>query len=64
VPLNPLTSQPLMTLPAAGWGSGWLPGNVVRFNTAGAHSGIFYVQNISPGATGADEGELIMRCEA
>lgn len=64
VPLNPLTSQPLMSLPASGWGSGWLPGNVLRFNTRGAHSGVFYVQNISPGATGADEGELIMRCEA
>jgi hypothetical protein len=64
VPLNPFTSQPLMSLPASGWGSGWLPGNVVRFNTRGAHSGVFYVQNISPGASGADEGELIMRCDA
>lgn len=64
VPLNPLTSQPLMTLAASGWGGGWLPGNVVRFNTRGAHSGVFYVQNISPGASGADEGELIMRCDA
>jgi hypothetical protein len=64
VPLNPFTSQPLMTLPASGWGGGWLPGNVVRFNTRGAHSGVFYVQSISPGASGADEGELIMRCDA
>lgn len=64
VPLNPLTNQPYFTLPAAGWGAGWLPGNALRFNTRGAHSGVHYVQNLSPGFTGTDEGELIMRCDA
>jgi hypothetical protein len=63
-PLNPLTSQPFFTLPASGWGAGWIVGNTLRFNTGGAHSGVWYAQVISPGAAGADEGELIMRCDA
>jgi hypothetical protein len=63
VPLNPLTSQPYMTVPAAGWGAGWLPGNVVRFNTQGAHAGAWYCRCISPGAAGADEGALIVRAD-
>lgn len=63
VPLNPLTNQPYFTLPASGWGSGWLPGNVVRFNTQGAHAGVWYGRCISPGASGADEGALIIRAD-
>lgn len=63
VPLNPLTSQPYFTVPASGWGTGWLPGNVVRFNTQGAHAGVWYGRCISPGAVGADEGGLIFRAD-
>lgn len=63
IPLNPLTSQPYFTLPAAGWGGGWLPGNAVRFNTQGAHSGVWYGRCTSPGASGADEGALIIRAD-
>jgi hypothetical protein len=63
VPLNPLTSQPYFTLPASGWGSGWLQGNVVRFNTQGAHAGVWYGRCIAPGAAGADEGGLIIRAD-
>ncbi len=63
VPLNPLTSQPYFTLPASGWGTGWLPGNVLRFNTQGAHAGVWYGRCISPGAAGADEGGLIFRAD-
>ena len=35
-PLNPMTSQPYFTIPAAAWGSGWSANNVVRVNTAAA----------------------------
>jgi hypothetical protein len=63
VPLNPLTSQPYFTVPASGWGTGWLPGNAVRFNTQGAHAGVWYGRCISPGAAGADEGGLIFRAD-
>lgn len=35
-PLNPMTSQPYFTIPAAAWGSGWSANNVVRINTAAA----------------------------
>lgn len=35
-PLNPMTSQPYFTIPAAAWGTGWSANNVVRINTAAA----------------------------
>ena len=35
-PINPMTSQPYFTIPAAAWGSGWSANNVVRINTAAA----------------------------
>lgn len=36
-PLNPNTGRPYFTLAAAGWGSGWASGNVLRFNTYAAN---------------------------
>lgn len=35
-PVNPLTGEPYFTLLAAGWGSGWVSGNILRFNVQGA----------------------------
>lgn len=35
-PVNPATGVPYFTLQPAGWGSGWVAGNVLRFNTVGA----------------------------
>ncbi len=32
-PINPATGVPYFTIPALGWGTGWVPGNVYRFNT-------------------------------
>lgn len=36
IPVNPATNTPYFTLPKSGWGSGWLPGNCIRFNTQAA----------------------------
>lgn len=36
-PINPATGVPYFTLSAMGWGSGWIAGNVLRFNTTGAN---------------------------
>jgi hypothetical protein len=36
-PINPNTGRPYFILWAAGWGSGWQSGNVLRFNTRGAN---------------------------
>lgn len=35
-PVNPATGVPYFTLLAGGWGTGWVAGNVLRFNTGGA----------------------------
>lgn len=62
LPLNPTTGQPLMTLFATGWSTGWLPGNTMRFNTLGAHAGVHVARVLSPStAAGTDAGTLIIR---
>lgn len=33
-PMNPNTDVPYFSIPILGWGTGWNPGNVVRFKTA------------------------------
>jgi len=35
-PINPVSGQPYFTIHAAGWGSGWSAGNVLRFNSIAA----------------------------
>lgn len=64
IPLNPLTSQPYFTLFASGWGGGWLPNNVVRFNTQGAHAGAWVSSCVSPSmASGVNTGTLVIRAD-
>lgn len=37
-PVNPISGLPYFTIPAGGWGAGWVTNNVLRFNTeAGGH---------------------------
>lgn len=64
LPLNPYTSQPLMSLPSSGWGGGWLNGNTVRFNTKPAHAGPWLSRVVSPSAAGGtDQAKLIIRAD-
>lgn len=61
-PLNPATNQPYFTLRAAGWGAGWLPGNVLRFNTQAAAAPIWLQRLVMPGAAGGtDKATLFLR---
>jgi hypothetical protein len=61
-PLNPLTSQPYFTLQAAGWGTGWLPGNALRFNTVAASAPVWLNRLTKPSeAGGTDQVALFMR---
>ncbi len=54
-PLNPNTNQPYFTLPAAGFGSGWSSGNVIRFNTFGANVPVWIIEAVGQGpATSTD----------
>lgn len=48
-PLNPATSTPYFTIPAAGWGLGWATGNVMRFNTVGAFYPVWVARTILQG---------------
>lgn len=48
-PLNPATSVPYFTIPALGWGNGWVPGNVYRFNTAACGAPFWVVRTVLQG---------------
>jgi hypothetical protein len=48
-PLNPATSEPYFTLAAAGFGSGWAPGNVIRLDTVGAIAPIWVARVVQQG---------------
>lgn len=48
-PLNPTNGTPYFTVLAAGWGSGWAVGNVLRFNTSGAGAPVWVARTILQG---------------
>lgn len=48
-PLNPSTGEPYFTLYAAGFGTGWATGNVIRFNTVAAGAPIWCGRTTRPG---------------
>ncbi len=48
-PINPETHAPYFALQAAGWGSGWAAGNVLRFNTAAANFPIWVARTVLQG---------------
>lgn len=48
-PTNPLTGLPYFTIAAAGWGSGWASGNVLRFNIQGASYPVWFARCTLPG---------------
>lgn len=61
-PINPITNQPYFTIPAAGWGTGWQAGNVLRLNTTGARAPFWVDRTISPVPGSASDGaEIQMR---
>lgn len=48
-PINPNTLQPYFTISAAGFGSGWASGNVIRFNTIGSNAPAWLILSIGQG---------------
>lgn len=63
-PVNPATGVPYFTLAPAGWGSGWVAGNVLRFNTAGANFPLWVARTVrqSPSAPpGTDQMTISIR---
>ncbi len=61
-PINPAspTSQPYFTLAAAGWGSGWSTGNVLRFNTRGSNAGVWAARGVLPSAPNTTPDSLLI----
>ena len=59
-PLNPATGQPYFTIPAIGWGSGWVPGNVLRFDTVGALAPIWVLRTIQQSVATVDQDEFTL----
>jgi hypothetical protein len=54
-PSNPSAGVPYLTIPAAGWGTGWAAGNVFRFNTVGANAPLWELRSIAPSTPGGTD---------
>lgn len=48
-PVNTRTGEPYFTIPQLGWGTGWVVGNLVRFNTVGAQAPLWLVRTVQQG---------------
>lgn len=59
LPINPITSQPYFTIAAAGWGTGWQAGNVLRFNTVGARAPFWAMRTTSPTPAASTDSALM-----
>lgn len=57
-PLNPASGAPYFTIAAAGWGSGWAAGNVLRFNTVSATYPLWLARTIQPGASSVLDDQI------
>lgn len=47
-PINPMTNEPYFTIRAAGWGSGWVTSNILRFNTDAAAAPLWAIRTVLP----------------
>ncbi|GEM_PF-3053977 len=57
-PVNPQTSLPYFTIPAAGWSGGWSIGNILRFNTVGAAKPIWFVRSVLPSIASVEQDDI------
>ena len=48
-PINPATGVPYFSINPLGWGSGWVNGNCLRFNTVSAAASVWVVRTTLPG---------------
>lgn len=48
-PINPATGEPYFSIDTAGWGGGWIAGNVVRFNTDACGGSLWFLRCTLPG---------------
>ncbi|MFP4137484.1 MAG: hypothetical protein ACLFSR_03910 [Halomonas sp.] len=60
-PENPATGRPYFTLDAEGWGTGWSPGNVLRFDTRGAQAPMWMIRTVLQGETDVNEDRFTIQ---
>ena len=60
-PINPNTGQPYFTVAAAGWGTGWVSGNVLRFDTAACLSPLWIARTTLSGQGVVDDDSLTIQ---
>jgi hypothetical protein len=63
LPLNPYTNQPYFEIDKDGWDTGWLTGNVLRFNTTAAQAPLWVSRSVNASAPGGgtEQTELTLR---
>jgi hypothetical protein len=57
-PINPATGQPYFVIRSTGWGGGWLPGNVLRFNTVAASKPAVLLRSVSAGHSAIEQDSI------
>jgi hypothetical protein len=57
-PINPATNQPYFVIRAAGWGGGWQPSNVVRFNTVSASPPAVLMRSVAAGHSDIEQDSI------
>jgi hypothetical protein len=60
-PINPATGEPYFTMAAAGFGTGWATGNVIRFNTIAAGAKVWALRAIRPGPATIEDDRVIIQ---
>lgn len=62
-PINPVTNAPYFVVKKEGWGSGWVAGNTLRFNTIAASAPVWVIRTvkISEPTVLSDQFQIMMR---
>ena len=62
-PLNPITNAPYFIIKKEGWGSGWVNGNVLRFNTIAANYPVWVIRTVkqSEPTQTSDQFQVMLR---
>ena len=60
-PVNPNTGNPYFLVPLDGWGSGWVAGNVLRFDTAGCLAPLWLARTVLSGQGTVDDDSVTVQ---
>jgi hypothetical protein len=60
-PINPATGKPFFTIRKEGWGGGWKPGEVLRFNSDAANYPLWLCRTTQQGPATENEDEFILQ---